>query len=559
MKIPHDAHSLCNPRVRNMAAVLFCREPFPGHFRRVIGIYRLVCRTDRYCTTPGLGSTNTGSTGIKKEEKGVNEDRRQKSPMKVAFSHGKVKTQRKTSKGHQEIPPPEDLNLYRYVKKLEITLGREKGTISKRSSYLFTKYLKAYNKLNVSVALLSESPRIIGLTPQLLEERLNFLSRIGIRGRDALIIALEFPAILSWDSPNFTEMLKVLKDLNCDIVGLMCKTPYVFSLDQSRVTENIHKLTSAGITKNTIGKIISNNPLILSFPLREESVEIISILLDSHKNLQSDFVEEGVKEEEAVINLLLQSVEKFKEQVYLQENFKQVISFLEEMEVSPLMIAVKNPVIFATDVDTLSKSVAFFRSKPFLLDMEAIQHFFVTKPEIFVNLDSVKNRIQLLCDVVQNPTVLYSLVKTRKFLFDSSNTAVEAVIKWFQDKGIDNKEIAHVMTAKNFFFLDKQELNEKLEYLLSLDGVKIEDIRKQPSCLLKPITQLKERGEFVKAVQADVLYNRNLNDIMVSKNELFANEVCGATLEHFTQFVQSLNKQENKLSKEKVSVNDGLL
>ena len=526
-----------------------CRECFSYTLFRLKGIYRLAFRTDRYFTTPDLGSAVSW-----KEEKGlIVDDRSQKSTKKDDLKfprHWKAKTQQKTPKGQQEIPPHEALNLYRYVKKLETTLGRGKGSISKRWSYLLTKYLKAYNKLNCSSALLSESPRILGLTPKLLEERLNFLSQIGITGRDALIIALEFPAILSWDSPNFIEMLKVLKDLNCDIVNLMFKTPYVFSLDQSRVQENIRKLTSAGIAKNIIGKIISNNPLLLSFPLREESLEIVSLLLNSHKKLQSELTGKSLKEEEAVLNLILHSAEKFKEQVDLQENFKEVISFLEEMEVSPLIIAVTNPVIFSTDVDTLSTSVAFLRSKPLLLDMEAVQHLLITKPEIFVNLDSVKNRIQLLCDIVQNPTVLYSLVKTRQFLFESKNSTVEAVIKWFQDRGIKNKEIAHVMTAKNFFFLEKEELDEKLEYLLSV-GVKVEDVIKHPSCLLKPIAHLKERVEFVKAEKSEVLSNRSLDDVMLSKNELFANEVCGSTLENYTEFVQSLNKEFVKAGKKK--------
>ncbi|PFX19463.1 hypothetical protein AWC38_SpisGene16120 [Stylophora pistillata] len=511
-------------------------------------------RTYRYFTTPGLGSA-VSTKEVKVSEKGLSvDDDSQKSIKKDDLKfprHWKAKTQQKVSRSQQEIPSHKDLNLYRYVKKLETTLGRGKGSISKRWSYLLTKYLKAYNKLTCSTSLLSESPRILGLTPKLLEERLNFLFQIGITGRDALIIALEFPAILSWDSPNFTEMLKVLKDLNCDIVALMFKTPFVFSLDQSRVQENIHKLTSAGIAKNIIGKIISNNPLLLSFPLREQSLEIISLLLDSHKTLQSELTGKGVKEEEAILNLILHSAEKFKEQVDFQENFKEVISFLEEMEVSPLIIAVTNPVIFSTDVDTLSNSVAFLRSKPLLLDMEAVQHLLITKPEIFVNLDSVKNRIQLLYDIVQNPTVLYSLVKTRQFLFDSKNSTVEAIIKWFQGKGIKNKEIAHIMTAKNFFFLEKDELDEKLDYLLSNDGVEIEDVIKHPSCLLKPIAYLKERVEFVKAVKPEVLNNRSLDDVMVSKNELFSSEVCGSTLENYTKFVQSLNKELAKAGKKK--------
>lgn len=93
-------------------------------------------------------------------------------------------------------------------------------------------------------------------------------------------------------------------------------------------------------------------------------------------------------------------------------------------------------------------------------------------------------------------------------------------------------------------------MDEKLEYLLSV-GVKVEDVIKHPSCLLKPITHLKERVEFVKAEKPEVLSNRSLDDVMLSKNELFANEVCGSTLENYTEFVQSLNKEFVKAGKKK--------
>lgn len=527
-----------------MAAVRLSRFAVPGHFFPSFGIFRLTCRINRCFTT-----SRFRSSANYKGEKGLNEvvsDFSEHDSHKLRKEDFHHQGSAKASVHRHEIPPPEDLNLYEYVKKLERTYARGKGTIMKRWSNLLSKHLKN-NKLNVSAALKPESPRILGLTANLLEERLIFLAQIGITGRDALIIALEFPAILSWDSPSFTEMLKVLKDLNCDIVKLICRTPYVFGLEHSRAIENIHKLETMGLPKDTIGKLVSENPLILSFPFRDDSLEIIALLLESHNGIQSNGVDEkeDVNEEKAVLSLLLQSLEKFKEQVSSGDNFKQVVGFLHEMQVSPLIIAAKNPTFFNIDINTLISAVEFFRSKPLLLEMEVIQHLLIARTEFFVKFDlkAMTNRVQLIYDIVQSPTVLYNLAQTR-FLFDNDNAAIEDIINWFQSKGIDDKEIANLVTSKNFFSLDKRELTERLEYLLSVNGVKMEDIRKNPACLLKPLTHLKARVEFLKANKPDILNESNLCRIMTFRDEHFATEICASTLFRFTQFVQSLTKQE---------------
>lgn len=446
----------------------------------------------------------------------------------------------KGPRDEHDIPPPEKLSLYEYVKILEGTLARGKGTILKAWSSLIARHLK-HKKLNITAALQPESPRIVGLTAQLVEERLNFLAQIGIKGRDAVVIAMEFPAILSWDSPSFTVMLRLLKDLNCDIIRLMCKSPYVFGFEHGRATENIHKLETVGLSKDTIGKLVSVNPLILTFPLRDDALEVIGLLLDAHNSIQSNGVDNGdMKEDEAVLNLLLQSLEKLKEQVNLTDNFKRLVIFFQEMQVSPLVIGVKSPAIFNTDIERLTSAVEFFRSKPLLLEMDVIQHLLISRTEIFVNFnfEAMTNRVQLIYDVVQSPTVLYNLAQT-KFLFDNNNATIKELILWFQSKGVDDKEIANLVTARNFFSLKKRELTERLKYLLSIEGVKMEDITKNPSCLLKPLSHLKARVEFLKANKPDGFNEGDLCRMMTHRDEHFATEICGSTLSNFTEFMQS--------------------
>ena len=439
-----------------------------------------------------------------------------------------------------EIPPPKYMSLYEYVKILERTLARGKGTILKGWSSLIARHLK-HKKLNITAALQPGSPGIVGLTAQLVEERLNFLAQIGIKGRDAVVIAMEFPAILSWDSPSFTVMLRLLKDLNCDIIRLMCESPYVFGLEHSRATENIHKLENAGLSKDTIGKLVSVNPLILTFSLRDDALEVITLLLDAHNSIQSNGVDNGdMKEDEAVIHLLLPSLEKIKEQVNMTDNFRQLVRFFQEMQVSPLVIGVKSPAIFNTDIERLISAVEFFRSKPLLLEMDVIQHLFISRSEIFVNFnfEAMTNRVQLIYDVVQSPTVLYNLVQT-KFLFDNNNATIKDLILWFQSKGVDDKEMANLVTVRDFFSLTKRELTERLKYLLSIEGVKMEDVTKSPSCLLKPLSHLKARVEFLKANKPDAFNEGDLCRMMTHRDLHFATEICGSTLSNFTQFLQS--------------------
>lgn len=454
----------------------------------------------------------------------------------------------RTSRNEYKIPPPANSNLYEYVKKLEETVAQRKGTILKSWSRL-TKQPRNKN-LNVSSGLKSRSPQCLGLTTQLLEERLNFLKQVGIKGKDALIIAMEFPAILSWDSPNFAKMLKVLTDLNCDVIRLMCRTPYVFGLDFARVTENINKLSTVGITEGTIGKLITLHPLILSFPLRDESLDMIRLLLEYHKNVPSvdNSFKIDVNVEEAVFNLLLQPLEKSQEQVTFQDRFKHVVSFLHELQVSPLIIAARNPTIFHSDVDTLHNTVKFFSGKPLLLEMEVIQQLLISRSEIFVSFDekAMKNRVQLIYRIVQSPTALYNLILAHSsFVFEKSDTTMEDIIHWFQDIGIEDKHMRDLVTLKNFFSIEKRELTEKINFLLSVDGVTMDAIKNHPAILLKPLLHLKERVEFLKAKKPDVLNSQDLGQVMLTKNKEFATEICGLSLEHFKQFLESVHKKEN--------------
>ena len=497
-----------------------------GKIFPIFRISRFTCSKNRCCATTSSSSTVN------------NED--EERPIESLQKDFRQQGSAKAPKDENEIPPPKKLSLYKYVKVLEGTLARRKGTILKGWSDLIARHLK-HKKLNITASLQPESPRIVGLTAHLVEERLNFLAKIGIKGRDAVVIAMEFPAILSWDSPSFTTMLKLLNDLNCDIIRLMCKSPFVFGLEYSRATENIQKLETVGLSKDTIGKLVSVNPLILTFPLRDDAMEVIELLLDAHNSIQSNGVDNGdMKEDEAVLNLLLQSFEKLKEQVNLHDNFKRLVRFFQEMQVSPLVIAVKSPAIFNTDIERLISAVEFFRSKPLLLEMDVIQHLLVSRTEIFVNfnLEVMTNRVQLIYDVVQSPTVLYNLVQT-KFLFNNNNVAIKDLILWFQSKGVDDKEIANLVNSRNFFSLKKRELTERLKYLLSIEGVKMEDITKSPSCLLKPLSHLKARVEFLKANKPDGFNAGDLCRMMTHRDEYFATEICGSSLSNFTQFLQT--------------------
>ena len=447
-----------------------------------------------------------------------------------------------TTMGNYEIPDPGNMDLYEYIKHLESSTTHTRGVILKT----WSRITRNSRNGSISNGFKTRSAHCLGLTTSLLNERLKFLAHIGIRGRDALIIAVEFPSVLTWDSPNFKMMLHVLNDLKCDIVRLLCRNPYVFGLDYTRTRQNLQKLTSCGIPKEALGKVVTHHPIILSFPFSHDSIETVQLILNSHATLQpyGSNNEKSLAMEEAIVNLLLQPMEKYQQQVNLQENFKQVVTFLQEMQVSPLVIASKNPMIFATNANTLRSAVEFFSNKPLLFELDVIQELLTLRSEVFVNFDKaiMNSRIRLIYNIVQSPTVLYNLLQS-SFTFEKSDTKIEEIIQWLRDYGIQDKKIAYLLTLKNFFSLDKRDFVERADYLLTVKGVTLGDIQENPACLLKPLSHLKERIGFLNAENSVGLKNKDLSQVMMSKNKEFAVEVCGSSLEKFIQFLEAREKK----------------
>ena len=178
--------------------------------------------------------------------------------------------------------------------------------------------------------------------------------------------------------------------------------------------------------------------------------------------------------------------------------------------------------------------------------MEVIQELLTSRSELFVNFDAevMYDRVQLIYDIVKTPTALYNIIIVQSgFVFEKSNTKMEDIIQCFRNLGIGYKEIRGLITLKNFFSLEKQELSEKVDYLLKVDGITMESIKNNPACLLKPLSHLKERVEFLKANKPNVLNDCDLGQIMTTKNKEFATEVCGSSLEHFDKFVEGMTEK----------------
>lgn len=51
----------------------------------------------------------------------------------------------------------------------------------------------------------------------------------------------------------------------------------------------------------------------------------------------------------------------------------------------------------------------------------------------------------------------------------------------------------------------------------------------------------------LRAVKPDVLVNKDLGQIMLTKNKEFAKEVCGLSLEQFDELFNSMDKEGNSL------------
>ena len=315
----------------------------------------------------------------------------------------------------------------------------------------------------------------------------------------------------------------------------------MFALNVEQAKNNINKLEGAGISKKVIGQLVDHNPLVLAYSFREDSLETIQYLFSDHEELGGLKIgRTQTSASELLPQLLIQPFERPGEQVEMNENSREVISFLKELQVPPWIIAASNPNFFDTDVEKLYGVVEFLMGRPLFLETSLIQRLLIQRSEIFVNVDipTLKRRILLAHDILRSPSKLYMLLQTC-FFFEGGVVKLEESIEMLREYGFGDKHISQLITFKDFFSMEGNNLKENIDFLLSVEGVTVEQIGEYPLCLLKPLPFIQERMKFLAAVNPRGLQQVDFEQIFVAGHKEFVTNICNSDAEKYKEVMKA--------------------
>ena len=399
--------------------------------------------------------------------------------------------------------------------------------------------------------------QVLGFNSQMLRERLEFLKSHGVQENDALIIAIDFPCFLDWDSSEFRDMLELLKSLGCNITKHLAKNPLVFSMNLSRALESVHNLSNAGVSNEVLGKVVDRNPLVLAYPFSSYALEIIQFMTNEGE------IDEKLRTnrtylsfDEFLLKLLSQPLDRPRKQVVLSENFRDVSQFLKELQISSRVLLLSCPEFFNTDADRLYDALAFFMGRPLLFETELVQRLVVNRPEIFMhfNLEQANRCVNLAASILNNPLKLYWLLQNSYF-FEQGGSQLESNIKMFRDHGFEDKQIAHILTYKHFFSPKGGALKERLTFLLSHKEITVNRIAEYPLCLLLTVDNLRKRVAFIKAKNPTALVQTEMKKLFDVKHTRSIVKVCESSVHEYQEFKPylSLKNKNNELEEESMS------
>jgi hypothetical protein len=420
-------------------------------------------------------------------------------------------------------------------------------------------WTKANRKGGVSSILRNSRPQILGFTVQQMQERLTVLESIGVTGKDALLIAAELPSHLTFSSSSFKAIGDLLNSLGCNLAKLIIKAPYVFGVDSKELARNVQLLQNIGIPNEVIGQAIDSNPLIMVYPISHSASETIKLLLSSCE-FDEGHVDDGhfsdfrqVEQHEFALRLLTQPFDGAREQAVLGDNFKQVAKFLHEIQVSPCLMVLNYPALFGADVEKLYQALEFFTGRPLLFETELIQKMMVTKSEVFLHFDRnvFEGRVELLKGILKTPRQLYLLLQ-KYFFFQGEEINLDHNIKILQKYKFQNEQIANILTAKDFFVSRETDLEAKVKFLFSIEGITVDLIADYSFCLLKPIIFLENRIKFAREAKPEILIDLNMEILFGTDDEEFITLVCESTIEKYQELTgEVISTKKTTLSQQR--------
>ena len=398
----------------------------------------------------------------------------------------------------------------------------------RRAVWLIRRHMEVVEKF-------CDAPRqVLGLSVPEFKERVKFLQTLEISLEDALVIALSYPPCLSFDSPTIFSMVSLLKIYGCYLPKHFMKNPYVFFLDSKQCESNLQHLKTIGLSSDSIGNLIDVNPVVLTVPLSRKAKEFAT----QAENYQSS---------SNILRLALKaSLLKSGEQVVLNEDFDQVVSFLNELKIDLSKLMQKCPEFLCTSYASLLETYQFLSGAPLYCEKSHVKKLLKSNPHAFLqmNKSSFQQSIQSLSQIIDSNMKLYLLLQKSPMLFVDSSSILLERIELLKQYQFSQKEIIGLLEKAAFVFSDEKSssnLEKKLHLLLSENDITTAQVCKSAFILRAPLEKIQKRLFFLRCKKADVLNLHSLNEIFFSSNTAFINEICGCTLTEYLSIVDVLD------------------
>lgn len=379
------------------------------------------------------------------------------------------------------------------------------------------------------------TPRqVLGLSLPEFKERIEVLQSLEINLEDAVVIALSYPSCLSFNSKTMLSMVSLLKMYNCYLPKHFMKNPYVFSLDSNQCESNLQNLKKIGLSSESIGNLIDVSPIVLTVSLSDQ----VEKFARQAENYQSS---------SHILRLALKSsLLKSGEQVVLNEDFNEVVSFLSDLKIDISKLMQKCPEFLCARYANLLETYQFLCGAPLYCEKNHVKKLLKSNPHAFLQMNKsvFQQTIQSLSQVINSNMKLYLLLQKSPMLFVNSSSLLLERIKLLKDYQFSEKEIAGLLEKAAFVFSDKKlsrNLEKKLHLLFSASDIETCQVCKSAFILRAPVDKIQKRLFFIRLKKPEVLKLHPLNEIFFSSNHTFIVEMCCSTLTEYLATVDILD------------------
>ena len=415
-----------------------------------------------------------------------------------------------------------------YVTKIMKTMEAEgKLKTKRRAVWLIRRHMEIVEKF-------CQSPKqVLGLSLDEFKRRVEVLQGLDINPEDALVIATIYPSCLSLESPTLFPMVSLLKRFGCYLPKHFMKNPHVFSLDAKACESNLEQLRETGLTSENIGNLIDVNPIVLTATLSKEAKDFAA----HAKNYQSS---------SNIVRLALKSsLLKSGEKVSQNEDFEDVVSFLNELKIDLSKLMQKCPEFFCTSCSQLLETYQFLSGAPLYCEKSHIKKLVTSNPHGFLqmNKSSFQQSITSLSKIIDSNIKLYFLLQKSPMLFVDSSSILLQRIELLETYGFSQKEIAGLLERAAFVFCDEKSstssnLEKKLQILLAENDITTAQVCKSAFILRTPLDKIHKRLFFIRCRKPDVLKRASLNEILFSNNDVFISDICQSSLKEYLNTVE---------------------